>query len=39
MKIHFGKSFTVRLVAIVLVILFGVMLFFIGKQHTILLDN
>ncbi|MDT4760965.1 DUF6672 family protein [Sphaerochaeta sp. PS] len=39
MKIHFGKTFTVRLVAIVLVILFGVMLFFIGKQHTILLDN
>ncbi len=31
--------FVMRLLAIVVVLLIGVMLFFIGKQHTILLDN
>lgn len=28
-----------RLIAIVIILLIGMMLFFIGKQHTILLDN
>ena len=34
-----GRSFYIRIAAIVLVILLGVLMFFIGKQHTILLDN
>lgn len=39
MKISFTRTFLMRLIAIVVVLLFAVMLFFIGKQHTILLDN
>lgn len=39
MKITFDRTFLMRLVAIVIVLLFSVMLFFIGKQHTVLLDN
>ncbi len=39
MKITFNRTFLMRLIAIVVVLLFGVMLFFIGKQHTVLLDN
>ena len=34
-----GRSFYIRIAAIILVILLGVLMFFIGKQHTILLDN
>ena len=34
-----GRSFYIRIAAIVLVILLGVLMFFIGKQHTILIDN
>lgn len=33
------RRFYVRAAAIVIVILFGVLMAFIGKQHTILLDN
>ncbi len=39
MKITFNRVFLMRLIAIVVVLLFGMMLFFIGKQHTVLLDN
>ncbi|NBK21318.1 MAG: hypothetical protein EOM68_04750 [Spirochaetia bacterium] len=39
MKITFGRTFLMRLIAIVVVLLLAVMLFFIGKQHTVLLDN
>jgi len=39
MKISFTRTFLMRLIAIVVVLLFAVMLFFIGKQHTVLLDN
>ena len=39
MKITFNRAFLMRLIVIVIVLLFGVMLFFIGKQHTVLLDN
>lgn len=34
-----GRSFYIRIAAIILIILLGVLMFFIGKQHTILLDN
>ena len=33
------RRFFIRAAAIVLIILFGVLMAFIGKQHTILLDN
>ncbi len=39
MKITFNRTFLMRLIAIVIILLFGVMLFLIGKQHTVLLDN
>jgi len=39
MKITFNRIFVMRVVAILLVLLLAVMLFFIGKQHTVLLDN
>lgn len=39
MKITFNRIFLIRLAAIVLVFLFAAMLFLIGKQHTVLLDN
>ena len=39
MKLTFNRTFFIRLTAIVLVILLAVWMFFIGKQHTILLDN
>lgn len=39
MKIVVNKMFWVRLVAILLVLLFAVFLFFLGRQHTILVDN
>jgi hypothetical protein len=39
MKITLNRTFYIRAVAIILVILLGVLMFFIGKQHTILLDN
>ena len=35
----FDRQFWVRCAAIVVVLLFGMLMFFIGKQHTILLDN
>ena len=39
MKMKFDRQFWIRCAAIVVVLLFGVLMFFIGKQHTILLDN
>ncbi len=39
MKTLFTRTNLMRLGAIVIVLLFAVMLFFIGKQHTVLLDN
>lgn len=39
MKMKFDRQFWVRCAAIVVVLLFGMLMFFIGKQHTILLDN
>lgn len=39
MKIRIGRSFFIRIAAIIVLILIGVWMFFIGKQHTILLDN
>jgi hypothetical protein len=39
MKIKFDRRFLIRTSALVVVLLFGVLMFFIGKQHTILLDN
>ncbi len=39
MKALFTRTNLMRLVAIVIVLLFAVILFFIGKQHTVLLDN
>ncbi len=39
MKIKIGRSFFIRIAAIIILILIGVWMFFIGKQHTILLDN
>jgi hypothetical protein len=39
MNIKFDRRFLIRTVALVVVLLFGVLMFFIGKQHTILLDN
>ncbi|HAF86487.1 MAG TPA: hypothetical protein DCG32_09055 [Sphaerochaeta sp.] len=39
MKMTFDRTFLIRAVAIVVILLFAMMLFFIGKQHTVLLDN
>lgn len=39
MKIEFNKTFYIRLAAIIIVLLIAIWMFFIGKQHTILLDN
>ena len=39
MKITLNRTFYMRLIAIVIILLFSVILFFIGKQHTVLLDN
>ncbi|MFA6844117.1 MAG: DUF6672 family protein [Sphaerochaetaceae bacterium] len=39
MKLRCGKKLLIRLVAIVVVILVGVMMYFIGREHTVLLDN
>ena len=39
MQMKFNKRFYIRVAAILLLILFGVLMAFIGKQHTILLDN
>lgn len=33
------RTFLIRVAAILIIILFGVFLFFIGRQHTVLLDN
>lgn len=34
-----NKRFYIRAVAIIIVILFAILMAFVGKQHTILLDN
>ncbi len=39
MKMNLTRTFWIRLAAIIVVLLFSVFLFFIGKQHTVLLDN
>ena len=39
MNVHFDRRFIIRTVAIVLVLLFGVLMYFMGRQHTILFDN
>ncbi|MDY0288781.1 MAG: hypothetical protein RBR15_08160 [Sphaerochaeta sp.] len=39
MKIPFNRMMMMRLAAILLVLVLAVVLFFIGKQHTVLLDN
>jgi hypothetical protein len=39
MKLTFDRRFLIRTIALVVVLLFAVLMFFIGKQHTILLDN
>lgn len=39
MKLNLKRTFWFRLAAIGLVLIFAVFLFFIGKQHTVLLDN
>jgi len=39
MKITLNRMFWARLVAILLVLLFAVFLFFLGRQHTVLVDN
>jgi len=38
-KFHLSRQRFFQLVAIVLVLLIGVLMFIVGKQHTILLDN
>ena len=39
MKLELTRKFFIRLAAIVLVIALAVVMFFVGKQHTILIDN
>jgi 16S rRNA G966 N2-methylase RsmD len=39
MKITLNRTFWFRSIAIFIILVFAVFLFFIGKQHTILLDN
>nr|WP_321261783.1 DUF6672 family protein [uncultured Sphaerochaeta sp.] len=39
MKLALTRIFWFRLIAIVVILIFAVFLFFIGKQHTVLLDN
>lgn len=38
-KLQFDRRFWIRIDAIVVVLLVAVLMFWIGKQHTILLDN
>ena len=39
MHVTFDRRFYIRTVAIVLVLLFGVIMYFMGRQHTILIGN
>ncbi len=39
MKIHLKRSFFIRLAVIVVVLAIAVTMFFIGKEHTVLIDN
>lgn len=39
MKLNFSRTFWIRTAAIALILVFSVFLFFIGKQHTVLVDN
>ncbi|MGH0053487.1 MAG: DUF6672 family protein [Sphaerochaetaceae bacterium] len=39
MKLSLTRTFWFRLAAILVILLLSVFLFFIGKQHTVLLDN
>ena len=39
MKLTITRTFWFRFIAIVVILIFAVFLFFIGKQHTVLLDN
>ncbi|HPE94402.1 MAG TPA: hypothetical protein PLQ90_11515 [Sphaerochaeta sp.] len=39
MSITFNRTTWIRLAAIVLILAFSVFLFFIGRQHTVLVDN
>ena len=39
MKLALTRIFWIRFVAILVILVFSVLLFFIGKQHTVLLDN
>ncbi|WP_320129999.1 DUF6672 family protein [uncultured Sphaerochaeta sp.] len=39
MKIQFNKRFLVRGIALTVLLLFGILMYFVGRQHTILLDN
>ena len=34
-----GRKFFIRIVAVLIIIIIGVVMFFIGKEHTILIDN
>ncbi|MGE4585584.1 MAG: DUF6672 family protein [Sphaerochaeta sp.] len=39
MNLKINRTFWIRLIAILVILLFSVFLFFIGRQHTVLLDN
>jgi len=39
MKLNLTRTFLIRTAAIALILVFSVFLFFIGKQHTVLVDN
>jgi hypothetical protein len=39
MKLALTRTFWFRFVAILIILVFAVVLFFIGKQHTVLIDN
>ncbi|NLK05677.1 MAG: hypothetical protein GX315_04875, partial [Spirochaetales bacterium] len=39
MKLNLTRTFWIRTAAIALILVFSVFLFFIGKQHTVLVDN
>jgi hypothetical protein len=39
MKLNLTRTFWIRTAAIAIILVFSVFLFFIGKQHTVLVDN
>ncbi len=39
MKLNLTRTFYFRSLAILIILIFAVFLFFVGKQHTVLLDN